>query len=208
MARHFLTAEDLRDLAVGSELRLTATQQLTDQALELAAERRIRILPAAAAAAAPASTTRPCVAVASDHSGVEIKADLVPFIRDLGYTVLDLGVATAETPADYPDQAAAVARAVLSGEAGYGIVLDAAGNGSAMAANKLPGIRAALCYDRATARSSREHNDANVLTLGARFLTPELARAIVWTWLSTSFAGGRHAARVAKLAALDARPRS
>jgi len=208
MARQFITAEDLRDLAVGSELRLTATQQLTDQALAMAAERRLRILVAAPAEVAQAPTARPCVAVASDHSGVEIKADLVLFIRDLGYTVLDLGVATAETPADYPDQAAAVARAVRSGEAGWGIVLDAAGNGSAMAANKLPGIRAALCYDRATARSSREHNDANVLTLGARFLTPELARAIVWTWLTTPFAGGRHAARVAKIAALEGRSSS
>jgi ribose 5-phosphate isomerase B len=104
--------------------------------------------------------------------------------------------------------AGAVAQAVASGAAWRGIVIDSAGIGSAMAANKVPGVRAAQCYDRATARNSREHNDANVLSLGARLLTPEQAREIVRVWLETDFAGGRHQRRVDKITAIERAARS
>jgi len=106
---------------------------------------------------------------------------------------------------DYPDFAEAVARAVARGDAWLGIVLDSAGIGSSIAANKVPGARAALCYDRATARNSREHNDANVLTLGAKLIAPEAAREIVALWLATPFAGGRHQRRVDKIRSIEER---
>jgi ribose 5-phosphate isomerase B len=106
---------------------------------------------------------------------------------------------------DYPDFAEAVGNAVARGEAWLGIVLDSAGIGSSIAANKVPGVRAALCYDRATARNSREHNDANVLALGAKLIAPEAAREIVALWLSTPFAGGRHQRRVDKIRSIEER---
>jgi ribose 5-phosphate isomerase B len=120
--------------------------------------------------------------------------------------VLDQGTESVQA-VDYPDFAEAVAKAVARGEAWRGIVIDTAGIGSSIAANKVTGIRAALCYDRATARNSREHNDANVLALGARMIPPELAREIVAVWLETPFAGGRHERRVQKIRAIEERSR-
>ena len=104
-----------------------------------------------------------------------------------------------EKPADYPDLALKVAVLVAQGAAARGILIDGAGIGSSIAANKVPGVRAALCYDKASARNSREHNDSNVLTLGARLLTQGQAEDVVRTWLATAFAGGRHQARVQKI---------
>jgi ribose 5-phosphate isomerase B len=144
------------------------------------------------------------VAIGSDHGGFELKEQLKGHLRDWGYQVLDLGTNSAEA-VDYPDFAEAVGNAVSSGEAWLGIVLDSAGIGSSIAANKVPGVRAALCYDRATARNSREHNDANVLTLGAKLIAPEAAREIVALWLSTPFAGGRHQRRVDKIRGIEER---
>jgi ribose 5-phosphate isomerase B len=106
---------------------------------------------------------------------------------------------------DYPDFAEAVANALVRGEAWRGVVIDSAGIGSSIAANKVPGVRAALCYDRVTARNSREHNDANVLSLGARMVSVEQAREILAVWLETPFAGGRHQRRVDKIRAIEAR---
>jgi ribose 5-phosphate isomerase B len=144
------------------------------------------------------------VAIGTDHGGFELKEQLIGYLRDWGYQVIDLGTNNAEA-VDYPDFAEAVGNAVASGKASLGIVLDSAGIGSAIAANKVPGVRAALCYDRATARNSREHNDANVLTLGAKLIAPEAAREIVALWLATPFAGGRHQRRVDKIRAIEAR---
>ena len=124
------------------------------------------------------------MAIGADHGGFELKQQLKEHLRDWGYQVLDLGTGSTEA-VDYPDFAEAVGNAVARGEAWLGIVLDSAGIGSSIAANKVPGVRAALCYDRATARNSREHNDANVLTLGAKLIAPEAAREIVALWLST-----------------------
>ena len=121
---------------------------------------------------------------------------------DWGYEVRDLGTDSNQA-VDYPDFALAVAQAVAHGEAWRGIMVDSVGVGSAMAANKVCGVRAALCYDRATARSSREHNDANVLTLGGRLLRPDEAREIVRVWLDTKFAGGRQQGRIDKIAAIE-----
>ena len=126
----------------------------------------------------PSEEPSETIAIASDHAGFELKQDLKRFLTEGGYEVHDVGTDSTES-VDYPDFAAAVARAVASGAAWRGIMIDAAGIGSCMAANKIAGVRAALCYDRATARNSREHNNANVLTLGARMHTSAEAREIV-----------------------------
>jgi ribose 5-phosphate isomerase B len=144
------------------------------------------------------------VAIGADHGGFELKEQLKVHLREWGYQVLDLGTDSTQA-VDYPDFAEAVGKAVASGEAWLGILLDSAGIGSSIAANKVPGVRAAPCYDRATARNSREHNDANVLTLGAKLIAPETAREIVALWLSTPFAGGRHQRRVDKIRAIEER---
>ena len=125
-------------------------------------------------------------------------------VAEAGYGVIDCGTNSAES-VDYPDFAYAVAQLVANGRAWRGIIVDGAGIGSCMAANKVPGVRAAMCYDQATAVNSREHNNANVLTLGAGLIGPSLAAQIVGTWLKTDFGGGRHARRVDKIDAIGAR---
>jgi len=131
-----------------------------------------------------------------------MKEALKQSLQELGFTVLDVGTHSTDA-VDYPDFAIAVARAVVEGRARQGIMVDGAGIGSAMAANKIPGIRAALCYDITTAQNAREHNNANVLTLGGTLIGQRLAEEIAKTFLTTEFGGGRHAGRVAKIDALD-----
>ncbi len=133
-----------------------------------------------------------------------MKETLKAHLASLGYNVIDCGTNSTEA-VDYPDFAYAVARLVSEGKAWRGIVVDGAGIGSAIAANKVPGVRAALCYDHATAVNSREHNDANVLTLGAGLIGPNLAKQIAETWLKTEFGGGRHAKRVDKIVEIERR---
>ena len=138
------------------------------------------------------------IAIAADHGGFSMKEDLKPYLQKQGYLVDDCGTHSSDS-VDYPDFAYAVAVKVSSGEAWRGIIIDGAGIGSCMVANKVPGVRAAMCYDHATALNSREHNNANVLTLGAGMIDTTLARQIVLTWLNTKFGGGRHARRVDKI---------
>jgi ribose 5-phosphate isomerase B len=138
------------------------------------------------------------IAVGADHGGYALKEDLKAHLQKLGYQVDDCGTHSSES-VDYPDFAYAVAKKVSSGEAWRGIIIDGAGIGSCMAANKVKGVRAAMCYDHATALNSREHNNANVLTLGAGMIERDLARQIAVTWLNTKFGGGRHARRVDKI---------
>jgi len=143
------------------------------------------------------------VAIGADHGGYALKEALVGHLRERGYRVRDCGTHDA-SPVDYPDIALAVAGLVAAGTCKWGIVVDGAGIGSCIAANKVRGVRAALCYDISSAKNSREHNHANVLTLGAGLIGPILARQIVDAWLATEWGGGRHAARVAKIAAMEA----
>jgi ribose 5-phosphate isomerase B len=142
------------------------------------------------------------VALGSDHGGLALKNILRGYIEDLGYAVRDFGTYTRDA-VDYPDYAAKVARAVAAGEYDRGIVVDGAGIGSCMAANKVRGVRAAMCYDVKTAINSREHNCANVLTLGGPLLETAAAKEIVKVWLDTPFGGGRHQRRVDKIMALE-----
>ena len=146
-------------------------------------------------------TIKRVVAIGTDHGGVDLKEILKQEMIGKGYEVIDCGTDTKES-VDYPDIALAVSKLVASGEAWRGIVIDGAGIGSCMAANKVPGIRAAMCYDYATAVNSREHNNANVLTLGAGLIGTNLAKLILNTWLTTAFGGGRHARRVDKITAI------
>lgn len=142
------------------------------------------------------------VALGADHGGYAMKEMLKAHIAEAGYRVIDCGTNSADS-VDYPDFAFSVAELVGQGKAWRGIIVDGAGIGSCMAANKVPGVLAAMCYDHATAANSREHNNANVLTLGAGLIGDTLARQIVDTWLVTEFGGGRHARRVDKIIAIE-----
>ena len=215
--RPVITAEDIKGAAHNTEFEVPSHAIITPLAREEAERRGItfRVI-AEKAGANPGSSSGAAdrlessekgarvVAIGADHAGFELKELLKSHLRDWGYRVLDLGTSGTES-VDYPDFAEAVGKAVVSGEARLGIVLDSAGIGSSIAANKVPGVRAALCYDRATARNSREHNDANVLTLGAKLISPEAAREIAAVWLSTPFAGGRHQRRVDKIRSIEER---
>jgi ribose 5-phosphate isomerase B len=159
----------------------------------------------AADAAVPSPGGVKTVAIGADHGGFKMKEMLKAYLVELGYGVSDCGTADSTTAVDYPDFALAVALQVKENKAWRGILVDGAGIGSCMAANKVPGVRAALCYDYATAVNSREHNDANVLTLGAGLIGDNLAKQIVKTWLATDFGGARHQKRVDKITAIETR---
>ena len=159
--------------------------------------------PAPALSSVPAPATPRRVAIGSDHGGFELKEVLKREIaEELGWAVHDCGTHSTDA-VDYPDFAAAVAREVASGRCSRGIVIDAAGIGSTMAANKVAGARCALCHDDVTVRNAREHNDANVLAIGAKVVNRGLAARMVRLFLSTAFGGGRHERRVQKIMALE-----
>ena len=154
-------------------------------------------------AQAPLSATRRGdVAIASDHGGLELKNDLARYLRECGYRVKDLGTHTADA-VDYPDFALAVAAAVARGDAYRGIMVDGVGVGSAMAANKVPGIRAAVCFDVFSTRNAREHNDAHIMCIGGRVLDPKKAREMARVFLETDFGGERHQKRIDKIIAIE-----
>ena len=160
--------------------------------------------PAAPAAGAPPASERVAIAIGADHGGSGLKDRIGEMLTATGFAVHDCGTHGSD-PVDYPDVALAVARLVADGTCRWGIILDGAGIGSCMVANKVPGIRAALCHDLSSARNSREHNHANVLTLGARFIGEALAIEIVRAWLGTEWGLGRHAARVDKITEIERR---
>lgn len=212
-ARALVTERDLQATEAGGELVVTPGALVTPLARQAAMERRISVVEAAPAGPVPASTPATSagvakrdgtVAVGADHGGFELKERIKDQLSEMGYAVLDCGTDGPDS-VDYPDFALAVAQLVAQGRAFRGILVDGAGIGSCMAANKIPGVRAALCYDEATAVNSREHNDANVLTLGAGFTGADLSRRIVRTWLETPAGGGRHARRVGKIMDIERR---
>lgn len=192
------------DVPRGGVLKVPVGTLFTPSARDLAAARGVRIEelpPEQLSGLAPPEKT---VAIGADHGGFRLKEFLKPILAELDLEVRDVGVFE-EAPADYPDIAEKVADLVASGAVARGVIIDGAGIGSAIAANKVPGIRAALCYDRASAKNSREHNDSNVLTLGGRLLTASQAEDVLRTWIGTGFAGGRHAARVDKIKQIEQR---
>ena len=142
------------------------------------------------------------IALGADHAGFPLKQDLAGFLRDAGHEVLDVGTDSTD-PVDYPAFCASAARAVTAGDAERAIVLGGSGQGEQIAANKVHGVRAALCHDLYLARLSRAHNDANVLAMGARVIAPAYAREIVSVWLATPFDGGRHVPRIEQIAVIE-----
>lgn len=151
---------------------------------------------------APATAGKKIVAIGSDHGGFDLKELLKPEISSLGFELIDVGTHNKDA-VDYPDFAHEVARLVGTGNAWRGIMIDGAGIGSCIVANKVPGVRAGMAYDFSSASNSREHNDTNVLTLGAGLIGPSLAKQIVNTWLLTAYGGGRHQRRIDKITAVE-----
>jgi len=205
--KKIITENDVREARQQHQTVLTAHPQalITPSAQDAAKLYGIRIVKAVTVNPDAENTAAGgSVVIGSDHGGFQLKQILIPFIESLGYPVQDIGTHS-EDAVDYPDFAEKVARAVAEKTAWRGIMLDAVGVGSAMAANKIPGIRAAVGYNILSARSSREHNDANLLTLGGRIIGSELAKEMVRAFLTTEFAGGRHQPRVDKIMALERR---
>jgi ribose 5-phosphate isomerase B len=203
-----ITEADARLLDVGSTVELAEGGVVTPLAKDTLAARRVTVVspgPAGLGVSdlAPVADIRR-VAIGSDHTGIRLRRHIVQQLRGRGLAVNDLGTHASEA-VDYPDIAAGVAELVARGDADAGIVIDGAGIGSAIAANKVRGIRAAMCPDETVARYSREHNGANVITLGATLITPEAAMRILDVWLSTPMREARYIRRLAKICRLEDR---
>jgi ribose 5-phosphate isomerase B len=201
-----ITESDARTLTGGETVILATGGHITPLAEDTLRERRVTVVKEGVLSGDEASLAPPAeiriVAIASDHTGIAMRKALVGFLRGRGLAVLDFGTDGPE-PVDYPDVAAWVARPVARGEADAGIVIDSVGIGSAIAANKVAGIRAAMATSETIARCSRAHNGANVLTLGASLVTVDQARTIVTAWLETAMREPRYIRRLAKVRALE-----
>jgi len=204
-----VTEADARVLETGSTIVLVAGGHITPLAQDTLNSRRISVVRAGsdpdASDLAPAATIR-TVAIAGDHTSLALKAAIVQHLRSKGVSAHDLGTLTSD-PVDYPDTAASAAVAVARGEADAAIVIDGAGLGSTIAANKVPGARAAMCLNETLARYARQHNGANVLALGATLVNTEQALSIVDTFLDTPMREARYIRRLAKIRDLERRPR-
>jgi len=198
-SKFVITEDDVRGLEPGAILQISETARLTPLAADIVAEKKIELV---RKAPRRGSKTSRLIAVGADHGGFQMKEALRAFLAELGHKIQDLGTYS-EDPVDYPDVAHAVAKAVSDGAADVGIIIDGAGVGSAMTANKVPGVRAAACYSVAVARNSREHNGANVLTLGSKTISTAEMREIVAAWLNTEITEDRHKKRVAKIDAIQ-----
>jgi len=203
-----ITEADARVLPIGETVQLAKGGHVTPLAHDTLRERRITVVsdvaaPADAASLAPRADVK-VITIGSDHTGIALRKALVVFLRGRGLSVNDIGTDSTES-VDYPDIAEAVARPVARGEADAGIVIDGAGIGSAIAANKINGIRAVMATTETIARHSREHNGANVLSLGASMLTVDEAKTIVTTWISTPMREPRYMRRLTKISALERR---
>jgi ribose 5-phosphate isomerase B len=201
-----VTEADVEAVPPGGQLQIAPRAIVTPLARDAAKERRVTLVSVQPKEPTPEGRDRretPLrVAMGADHGGYALKETLRRYLQDQGYDVRDCGTHGTQS-VDYPDLAFQVARLVSEGVCDRGIMIDGAGIGSCMAANKVTGVRASLCYDVSSARNAREHNNANVLTLGGQLIGEALAKQIVDTWLETPFAGGRHARRVEKIMAVE-----
>ncbi|MEK6287453.1 MAG: ribose 5-phosphate isomerase B [Acidobacteriota bacterium] len=193
-----ITELEIRGAAAGDTLRIDEAAILTPLAQDLVRERGVQIERVRHRSAA----LKKRIALGADHGGFEMKEELKRVLADLGHDYQDFGTHSTEA-VDYPDYAHLVARAVAGGNCDLGIMVDGAGIGSCMAANKVPGVRAAMCYDEASARNSREHNGANVLTLGGKMISTDRMREIVRAWLATELTEDRHRRRVDKITEIE-----
>ena len=198
-AKLVITEDDVRGLERGAVLRIAEGARLTPLAADIVNDRGIEIIRRASRSGSKQSKA---VAVGADHGGYAMKEELKTLLTELGHRVHDFGT-NSDSAVDYPDFAHAVARAVADGSVDVGIMIDGAGVGSAMTANKVPGVRAAACYSVEVARNSREHNGANVLTLGSKTITNDQMREIVRAWLGTELTEDRHRKRVGKIKAIE-----
>jgi ribose 5-phosphate isomerase B len=201
-----ITEADARMLDVGETVALEKGGHVTPLAADTLKSRRVTViaedlLDRSDDGLAPVADVRR-VAIASDHTGLPLKAAIITALRGKGLAVDDLGTLTAD-PVDYPDTAARVAKSVARGEADAGIVIDGAGIGSSIAANKVKGVRAAVCHDLTMARYARQHNGANVLSLGSTLIQTSDALAVVDTWLNTPMKEPRYIRRLAKIRRLE-----
>ena len=196
--KQVITELEIRSAVEGDILRIDEDAKLTPLADDIARERGIQIERVRRRTAA----NRKKIALGADHGGFEMKAEVKRVLADLGHDYQDFGTNSTEA-VDYPDYAHHVARAVARGSCDLGIMIDGAGIGSCMVANKVPGVRAAMCYDEASARNSREHNGANVLTLGGKMISNERMREIVRVWLATELTEDRHRRRVDMISAIE-----
>lgn len=203
-SKTIITEDDVRNLKEGAKLRVAEEARLTPLAADIVRERGIELI-----RRVPRRGTKSIkhIAVGADHGGYKMKEELKSFLSELGHQVRDYGT-NSEDAVDYPDFAHAVARAVSEGNADVGIIIDGAGVGSAMTANKVSGVRAAACYSVAVAKNSREHNGANVLSLGSKTINSKEMREIVEAWLATDLTEERHKKRVDKIMAVERQYRS
>ena len=208
-----VTERDINEIPFRGEFVIPRGALVTPLARQVAMDRKVTLIEGGDAPSPSVFSVQPTtiaakgtrgVAIGADHGGYELKEAIKIYLGELGFTVIDCGTDSKQS-VDYPDFAFAVAQLVGQGQAWRGIVIDGAGIGSCMVANKVPGVRASMCYDQATAVNSREHNNANILCLGAGLIGPDLARQIVKIWLEASFAGGRHARRVDKMMEIEKR---
>ena len=202
-----ITEADARTIDIGATVELAKGGQVTPLARDTLAMRRVNVVPAGSVDAtlpadlAPVADVRR-VAIGNDHTGISLKQAILQHLRGKGIAVHDLGTNTSDA-VDYPDIAGLVAKTVARGEADAGIVIDGAGLGSTIAANKLDGVRAAMCTDKTLARYAREHNGANILALGSTLITVDEAKAIVQTWVATPMREARYIRRLAKIKGLE-----
>src|SRR6185503_107240 len=196
--KQVITELEIRSAVEGDILRIDEDAKLTPLAQDLARERGIQI----ERVRRRTSANRKKIALGADHGGFEMKEEVKRVLADLGHDHQDFGTNSTEA-VDYPDYAHHVARAVARGSCDLGIMIDGAGIGSCMVANKVPGVRAAMCYDEASARNSREHNGANLLTLGGKMISNDRMREIVRVWLATELTEDRHRRRVDKISAIE-----
>lgn len=194
-----ITEDDVRGMEPGAVLRIAEGARLTPLAADIVNERKIELV---RRVSRRGSQSFRMIAVGCDHGGFQMKEELKGFLGEAGHRVHDFGT-NSEDAVDYPDFAHAVARAVADGTVDVGIIIDGAGVGSAITANKVPGVRAAACYSVPVARNSREHNDANVLALGSKTITSREMREIVAAWLATDISEDRHRKRVSKIVAIE-----
>ncbi len=211
MSKNLITELDILKLIKKGVkvLPLDKEDLLTPSAMDKIKEQKIQIVKKEPALTIKAGDVNPSanpssmkIAIGSDHTGFKLKNILSKILAGKGYTVIDVGTYD-ENSCDYPDFALAVASKVKENSVDFGIILDATGNPSAITANKLPGIRAANCFNEFSAKSARNHNNANVLTIGAKAIGEETAKSILETWLNTGFEGGRHQKRLNKIISIE-----
>jgi ribose 5-phosphate isomerase B len=198
-SKQLITEDDLRGLDDGARVRIAENARFTPLAHDIVAEKRLELIRKQPRQSSIQAKT---VAIGADHGGFPVKEQLKQFLKDLGLQVRDFGTNSTDA-VDYPDFAHAVAKAVGEGRVDVGVLVDGAGIGSAMAANKVPGVRAAACYNAALAKNSREHNGANVLTLGSGQNSIDEIKQIVEAWLSTEITEDRHKKRVNKIDTIE-----